>query len=285
MPVYNGDNYLAPALDSLLAQTFTDFELIICDNASTDRTQEICSQYAARDARIRYFREPSNTGAVRNHNRTIELARGEFFKWAAHDDVYAPTFIERCVSHLDANPETVLAFTKSRFIDPEGALLDEYRHPLDLSNRSRVKRFLAYAFASHTMVEDYGLVRMEILRKTPLLGNFVWSDMVMFGELALHGPFFEIPDILFFRREHPERAMQVNRDAKSLSTWNDPRKSGGQIAPTWKVFAEHIASLFRVPLTPGERFSLTIGTIKRGLWTRRLAGELGDLIRFALRGR
>lgn len=285
LPVYNGERYLAAALDSLLAQTFADFELIICDNASTDATQAICADYAARDPRIRYIREPANTGAVRNHNRTIELAQGEFFKWAAHDDVYAPEFVERCVRHLDTHPQTVLAFTRSRFIDQHGAPLADYPHPLNLASPSRSERFLGYVCANHVMVEDYGVVRTSVLRKTPLLGNFVWSDMVLFSELALYGPFFEVPEILFFRREHPQRAMQANRNAKALSAWNDPRRSGGSVAPTWRALREHVAALFRAPLSVRERAGLIVGTLKRGYWTGSLPRELGDVARLALHRR
>lgn len=285
LPVYNGERYLSAALDSLLNQTFRDFELIISDNASTDSTQEICAHYAAQDSRIRYAREPSNTGAVRNHNRTIELSRGEYFKWAAHDDVYAPTFLERCIAHLDSNPATVLAFTGSQYIDQDGAFLEKYQHPLDVANQDRGERFLAYTFSSHVMVEDYGVIRRSVLNRTPLLGNYVWSDMVLFAALALHGPFYEVPETLFFRREHAQRAMQTNRNAKSLSTWSDPKKSAGSIAPTWKVLAESIAALRRAPITTREQIVLTLGTIKRARWTGRLAGEAADFFRFALRGR
>ena len=90
LPVYNGDNYLAETLDSILAQTFTDFELIISDNGSTDRTEAICRRYAAQDHRVRYVRNPSNLGAARNYKRAFELARGEYFKWNGHDDPLAP---------------------------------------------------------------------------------------------------------------------------------------------------------------------------------------------------
>src|SRR5688572_10868700 len=92
LPVYNGENYLAEAIDSILAQTFEDFELIISDNASTDRTQEICEAYAAKDGRIRYYRSEVNKGSAWNFNRVFELARGEYFKWAAHDDYIAPEY-------------------------------------------------------------------------------------------------------------------------------------------------------------------------------------------------
>src|SRR5215207_1517689 len=101
LPVYNGENYLAEAIDSVLAQTYQNFELIISDNASTDSTEEICRDYAARDRRIRYFREPQNRGAAWNFNHTFELARGEYFKWVAHDDVIGPQYLARTVDQLD----------------------------------------------------------------------------------------------------------------------------------------------------------------------------------------
>src|SRR4051794_3298661 len=87
LPVYNGENFLAHAVDSILAQDFRDFELIISDNASTDRTAEICRGYAESDPRVRYVRFETNQGGSRNFCYVFELARGEYFKWAAHDDV------------------------------------------------------------------------------------------------------------------------------------------------------------------------------------------------------
>ena len=86
MPVYNGEQFLAGALDSVLTQDFEDFELIISDNASEDGTQKICLDYAARDRRIRYYRNEMNIGGSRNHSRVFELSAAEYFKWAHYDD-------------------------------------------------------------------------------------------------------------------------------------------------------------------------------------------------------
>ena len=105
MPVYNGQNYIVQALDSLLSQTYSDFELIISDNASTDSTQDICKDYASRDARISYVRQVENLGAIPNFNRVFELSRGQYFKWASHDDLCEPTCLERCVEVLEHQPE------------------------------------------------------------------------------------------------------------------------------------------------------------------------------------
>jgi glycosyltransferase involved in cell wall biosynthesis len=274
LPVYNGERYLRQAVESLLAQTFTDFELILLDNASTDGTQSICRDLAAGDPRVVYLREPVNTGGIRNHNKTVELARGEYFKWAAHDDNYAPTFVERCVQHLDAAPNTVLAFSRAAFIDENGAPLHEYHHPLDLARPDPGERFLAYVFANHVMVEDYGLMRTGVLRSTPLFGTFVWSDMVLFAELAFHGPFIEIPEVLFFRRDHPQRAMRANKDARSLGAWSAPRGAGGSTCPTWRVLRANLETLRRLRMPMAMRLRLAVGVLRRAYWTGNLAHEL-----------
>src|SRR5512139_3267591 len=114
VPVYNGENFLKDALDSLLAQTFKDFEIVIADNVSTDQTEEICRSYAAKDARIRYYRNETNIGAGPNHNRVFELSRGEYFKWVCHDDMCAPEFLERCIEVLDRDPSVVLCHAETR---------------------------------------------------------------------------------------------------------------------------------------------------------------------------
>jgi glycosyltransferase involved in cell wall biosynthesis len=91
LPVYNGQNYLRCALDSILQQDYTDFELIISDTASADASPGICQELARKDGRVRYYRNETNIGARGNYNRVFELARGEFFKWASHDDEFHPS--------------------------------------------------------------------------------------------------------------------------------------------------------------------------------------------------
>src|SRR5680860_1035425 len=128
MPVYNGEKYVGAALECLLSQTLTDFELIISDNASTDRTESICRSYAARDSRVRYFRNEQNTGGTANFNRVLELASSEYFKWACHDDLHAPTYLEQCAGILDRNPSFVLCHSKTRHIDSNGVSLNLEDH-------------------------------------------------------------------------------------------------------------------------------------------------------------
>ena len=120
MPVYNGENYLRFAVDAVLNQTFQDWELIICDNCSNDSTEATCREYAERDPRVRYHRNPKNLGALPNHNRTLELARGEYFKLYAHDDILMPTYLERLVEVLDRDPGVVLVHPKTMIINEQG---------------------------------------------------------------------------------------------------------------------------------------------------------------------
>ena len=139
--VYNGDRFLEEALDSILNQTFTDFELIISDNASTDRTGKIAEAYAERDRRIRYYRAERNMGAGWNVRRVYELARGKYFKQAAADDLLEPDFLRRCVQILETDPGCVLAHARTKEIDENGAFISNYVTPHKADYDDPVKRF------------------------------------------------------------------------------------------------------------------------------------------------
>lgn len=120
LPVYNGELYLSLALDSLLAQTFTDFELTISDNASTDRTAEICRDYAARDSRIRYMRQERTSDIFTNVEVVLGAGRGEFTMLVGDDDVYEPQAIEKLVAIADANPGVAVVYSNYGYIKPDG---------------------------------------------------------------------------------------------------------------------------------------------------------------------
>ncbi|WIM12346.1 glycosyltransferase family 2 protein [Enhydrobacter sp.] len=219
LPVYNGEKLLAQALDHLLAQTFTDFELVICDNASTDRTAQICREYAGRDARIRYVRNDRNIGANPNYNRTYELSAAPLFKWAAHDDLYQRTYLETCVRILADDPTVVLAHSGTTFIDDDGqafafdsgtgTYIDPEtgaRHMPDShtigDSAVAVERFRQVLFHARWGSHMYGVVRRQALARTQLLLNFASSDRAMLAELALLGRFRSVPERLYLRRIH-----------------------------------------------------------------------------------
>ena len=219
LPVYNAEQLLPQALDHILAQTFKDFELVICDNASTDRTSRICRDYAGRDARIRYVRNDRNLGANPNYNRTYELSAAPLFKWAAHDDLYQRTYLENCVRILDDDPTVVLAHSGTTFIGDDGQafIFDSdtgtyidpetgARHTPDShtigDSAIAVERFRQVLFRARWGSHMYGVVRREALAQTQLLLNFASSDRTMLAELALLGRFRSVPERLYLRRVH-----------------------------------------------------------------------------------
>jgi len=126
MPIFNGARYAPAAIDSVLAQTFGDWELVICDNASTDDTESLCRSYAQRDPRIKYFRNPENLGAHPNYGLAFARSQGRYFKWAAHDDYLDPNALARCVAVLDAHDDVVVAYPRVVDVAPEGDVLTTY---------------------------------------------------------------------------------------------------------------------------------------------------------------
>jgi len=256
LPVFNGEKYLAEAIDSILVQTYSDFELIISDNASTDRTPEICQVCAANDARIRYYRNSKNLGASPNFNRVFEWSSGEYFRWAAHDDLIASDFLARCVAVLDQNPETVLCYPKATAIDENGMFLDIYDPRPDTSSPRPHERFRNLILSPHMALQIFGLIRASALRKTSLMGNYPSSDEVLLAELALLGRFYEVPNRLFLTRIHPGQstkgAFQIQR---TRIIWFDTSREGRIVLPTWRYFGECLRAINRVPQIPLERIS------------------------------
>lgn len=177
VPVYNGERFVAETLDSLLAQTFEDFELIICDNASTDRTEQICRTYAGRDARIRYVRNAENLGAGRNFRRVLELSSGEYFRWANCDDLFAPEGLARCVEVLNREPSVVLTYPKTKLVDERGSVISEYEDGLHLQSLKASEHFAELYQKLRLVNVIYGLMRTDILRHTGLLRNFPGGDI------------------------------------------------------------------------------------------------------------
>ena len=146
LPVYNGADFLAQSLDSLLGQTFEDFELIISSNASTDGTDDICSAYAARDPRVQFFRQSTNIGAVPNHYFVFGQATGELFKWASGDDLYARDLLARCIERLDQHPEAVLAHSWTAAVDGTGTLIQAHEYPLATDSPVAAERLRSLLF-------------------------------------------------------------------------------------------------------------------------------------------
>lgn len=256
LPVYNGEQYLSEALDALLGQSYTDFELIISDNASSDGTADICHRYAARDPRIRYIRQPRNIGAAPNHNLVFREARGELFKWASHDDLYAPDLLRRCVEALDAHPDVVLAHAGTATIDGAGTLTETYDYQLVTGSPRAPERFRSMLFAPGGD-DFYGVIRAAVLRRVAPHGSYHHADRTFVTEIGLHGPFHQVPELLYFRRDHPDRAERAKPTKRTRCANLDPRRTDRLRHPTVRLLAEYvwgfIAAVRRAPLSPGDR--------------------------------
>jgi glycosyltransferase involved in cell wall biosynthesis len=255
MPVYNGENFIVESLDSLLAQTCTDFELIVCDNASTDHTAAIVQSYAERDSRIRYHRNETNVGASANYNLSFELARGKYFKWAAHDDICAPTYLERCVEALERDSGVVLAYTQAKAIDGQGNLVKVYPGKHHFNSPSARVRFYEFVVDPHPIVAVFGVMRREVLGRTRLIGKYSGSDRPLLSEMSLLGKFFEVPEHLFFYRFHEAQSWGGNKSRHATQAWYDPRRAGKITFPHWRLLREHLRSIERAPIGLRDRVS------------------------------
>lgn len=255
LPVYNGANYLAESLDSLLSQSYQDFELIISDNASTDATPDVCRRYARQDPRIRYFRQPRNIGSAGNHNFTIVKATGELYKSASHDDLYGPGLLERCVDALDRSPDVVLAHSRSAVIDSTGTVRELVDYGVATDARRAPERLRSMLFDGWPDDEG-GVVRLSVLRRTGLHRSCHFADRIFTVELALYGPFHILPDRLYFRREHGNQAGGVG-DVRSRCAIFDPRRANRLRHPVARLYAEYfwgyVDAIRRAPLSDAER--------------------------------
>jgi glycosyltransferase involved in cell wall biosynthesis len=277
LPVYNGERYLTEALDSILAQDFCDFELIISDNASTDATRDICETYARRDPRITYSRMPENLGAAPNYNRVFHMSTGDFFKWAAHDDRLHPAFLSRC---LDAFQEFKtlpgLIYPKAEFIDQDGLSLgpDTSRMHAD-SNDSFVRAFQVIQGMGAVATAVFGVFRRDTLEKTRLIGNFYPSDRVLLLETALLGKVLQLEgEPLFQRRIHPDISTKANLSDQDRLHWYDPQ-ARVTMSPETRVFAEYLRSAVRLSDRSWVEKALCVLSIIPGVALRRTRVPLG----------
>jgi glycosyltransferase involved in cell wall biosynthesis len=280
--VYNGERYLAEALDSILSQTFTDFELIISDNASTDNTEKICKEYAAKDPRIHYYRNPTNIGGANNENHTFRLARGKYFRWAADDDVCAPELFAKCVSVLDQDRSIVVCHSIVIEIDAQGNYIRTTSRKKAESEKPHA-RFLDLIFRDHYCEATYGVIRADVLRKTRLQQNYTDSDRTLLAELSLYGKFHEIPEPLFYKRYHPGNEYI---DWRARMAWFNPTLKGKIVFPNWVQFFDYLVTINRAPLSWPEKarcYAVMFRWLQRH--GRYMAGDLKAAAYMSVRSR
>jgi Glycosyltransferases involved in cell wall biogenesis len=285
LPVYNGEQYLAVALGSIVAQDHGNLEIIVSDNASTDRTQEIIAQFAAWDQRIRYTRNDRNIGAPANFNRCFELASGRYFMWMADDDVWDPSYVRKCVAALEANQDAVLACSRVRFIDQAGDPIEmDYTladNP-DLSNRSVIERVRTLTGRGGWYL-IYGLIRREELARTRLMTERYGGDVVLVTELLLSGPFVLVPEILHWYRQikgrsEADRVASLGIEIAALKTnwWPSTTLQEG-LADAVRVARLSAMTKLRVQL------EILLGAYARSTpISEQTRSETGPRVRYAL---
>jgi len=264
LPVYNGQDYLAESLDALLGQSYSDFELIISDNASTDDTAEICRGYQQQDSRIRYLRQPRNIGAAPNHAFVFEQSRGGLFKWAAADDLYARDLLKRCVAALDEHPDVVLAHSWTAAVDSNGTVTQALAYPLATDSRHAPERFRSMLYGDGEddfglirADDQYGVIRAEVLRRVPPQDSYFHSDRTQMTEIALHGPFHQTPEWLYFRRDHADRPQHALPTVRGWCSNLDPRRASRLRHPAVRLYSEYAwgyaAAIRRSPLSAADK--------------------------------
>jgi glycosyltransferase involved in cell wall biosynthesis len=253
LPVYNGEKYLALAIESILSQTMKDFELVIVDNGSSDNTVTICEQFVEKDNRVRFYKNDTNIGASANHNRTLELACGRYFVWGSYDDIRHPQYLERCCAVLDDNHAASACHSLTRYIDADGKETSRQEVMLDLASPDPVIRFKEMIRMDHKVEMILALMRTDILKMTKGLAPFSDSDRVLMAEMCLHGTIAVVPEYLFFRREHEENSSKAYTSRHSRMAWFDPKFAGKITFPHLRQFYEYIRTVYRAPQSARNR--------------------------------
>lgn len=287
LPVYNGADYIGEAISSIVSQSFSDWELLIQDNASTDATEEICRRFATDDGRISYIRNPENLGGAANFNLTVDRARGRYFKWLAHDDVCGPEYLAVCVEALENDPSVVSAYPTPFDIDESGEVFGTQDVGLNLDVGTPTQRFASAMRQAHGCLPFFGLTRTDVLRQTAQLGTNPSSDRVLIAELTLWGRVLEVPaDHQYLHREFDGRGFNTHLDTTDRTSWWDPKGGKDVALLLWRELGEYFAAIERAPVTSMQRLTARWYIVE---WTirnwRNLAGEMKQLLLHRVRKR
>ena len=285
LPVYNGQKYLAAAIESHQAQTYEDFELVISDNGSTDATADICAEYARKDARIKVLRSPQNRGILWNHRRVFEavVSPSQYFRWAAADDIMEPGLLEAMVRVLDGRPEVEAVVPDTRNIDSDGRVIGSMPRTLDLQSPDVFERAHAVLTSGYQMVIAFGLFRASTLRRLRTGPDYLGWDFVFLWEVALRGQIVQTSGPALLRRFHPGATSHV-KTASEMRRWVEPNSSAGMSFPHWTWAYERARSLLATPLSPRDRWRIGVMLARVTRWQRNsLARDVTQAARRMLR--
>lgn len=275
IPAYNSAATIAAALDGILNQTFRDLEVIVGDNASTDKTVAIVEAIAARDSRVRVLRQERNIGANGNYSAVAGAARGEYFKWMSSSDWCPPDFLAVCVDFLDRHPEAVVAAPSTRLYetDPSDAL--DYADDIEVTGADPVQRLEQLVSTLQLNNAMNGLIRQSALRQTRLIDHYPHADIVLMGHLALLGRIHLLPERLIYRRTERMSATKVDHKEAWLRH-HYPRRTWRSLFPSWRMYIGWCRAVAATPLTGRQKWRAWRVVFRMFRWSREAL--LADLV-------
>jgi glycosyltransferase involved in cell wall biosynthesis len=271
LPVYNGEKFVAEAIQCVLDQSYSNWELIISDNCSTDSTMDICRRFAQQDSRIHVYQNARNMGVSYNYNEAFRRSRGPYFKWMAHDDLFAPEFIEKCVVELERDKSLVLVFSKMSYIDADRHFLRHQASSLSVLGETadaRAKQLMVLARQGMDFIWlAYGVIRHEIIEQCGAMGLHAADDQVLLFKIALRGRMKQMENELFYRREHTgastcKRGEATVRQRAKFAYADDNRRL---VLPWCRLVKEHIISVFDMPLSFSGKLRCVTAVARRFL--------------------
>lgn len=273
VPVYNEERFLDASLTSLRNQDYPSFEIVIADNASTDRSREICESHAAQDPRIRIARSEENHGAIANFQRALDLSHGTYFMWASGHDLWTPNLVSECVAILQANQGAAIAFGSSRWIDANGNLLPRMSGWTDTRGLTPIARLFTIFWGN--MHPVLGLIRTAQLRACPPLPNLIGADLVLLAELALRGDFVHATQATWSRREFRVEARYEDKLQRYASRTTGIAQSRLQrMFPLLELPTALVRVVLRSPLRRLDKLAVLLALIV-SFPLRRVDGRRG----------
>ena len=296
VPVFNGEDHIESVIQCLKNQTFQDFEVLISDNCSTDRTVEICEKLIRDDGRFTLVQQTENLGAIPNFNYVARHTDSEYFKWAAADDLIGPTFLEDCIRILDSQPDVGVCYCKSDFVDTEGhswlERIPESHHTLEKdhegavwwsghprqngSSSEPIRRFQGVILGTSSAADSFGLIRRDVLNKTRLVVPHYGGEKVFLAELYLYAKHHYIDKTMFFQRLHADASSNIDDAAAEESFVVAQQKSG---APTrLALFAAHIYSIWRSDLPASLKVSGFLAIFRYAMQFRKWSSAFKQIL-------
>jgi glycosyltransferase involved in cell wall biosynthesis len=265
MPTYNGEEFLASSLDSLLSQDYQNFELVISDNGSTDNTEVICRRYAARDARLRFVRQDRNYGAVDNFNFVLNSARGKYFMWASDHDLWDRSLLSKCVEAMEDANDVVLTYSRTLLIDRAGEAIQLTPDRIDTRGMNRHQRYTHMIWNLHWCNMIYGVMRTNAVARVGRVKNLWAPDLLFLAELSLHGTYALVDEPLFSRRENRQQ-QDAQSEQRAMAGRLDPAGAHKLAERTHderyrQLRNAHLEMLMGSSLSPTEKAYAMVSTL------------------------